>query len=412
MSPYQQFVFAHSRNVNLTGLTVVIVWLAVLFEFDALVLPESLVPFATIVRYGILIPQLLVALLLCYRQQYKWFTYITTSAVLTFSFWWHATLISLDPVPMFGLFTATVNVLIGCSLLFALPLKVHLFCLSFISTGVITALFFSSIDQPKQSLIFALGTGGTIALLTHGVVLRDRRYRALYKAIQASSKRLESRTKWNNFISRNVNDLNHTRTTKIHALLQQLSKSNSEYRFLNRALDCLTEINSLMKRFSSQHDWSRFSHPGEHDLFSAQDHLLGLLAELQIKHPDVRFKINMESDFQCQMEKGLFTRLLVNLLENAIRASSPETAILVEINKDNVISIENHGPPLELPLSELIKPGQQSGNPGKFGLGLYVCSKICKANGLQLVGRNTKRGVRMAVHFAPSELVMTTAERS
>lgn len=401
MTPYQQFIFSRSRNANLTGLIVALTMLVAFYKIDSLVLPEDMAPIGSLVRFGLLLPLLIIAFVSCFRRQNMLFSYTTTTAILFFMFWWYFALLDSNTDSPLPLFTATLQALIVSSLLITLPLKAHLFSLSVIGLLVISALLFFPFTEQKQSIVFGLGCGGAVLLLSHLVLLRERRNRELFTAFQTSHSRLRARKAWNNFISKRVQALNEENTKTIHSQLQQLARDNPDSRFLSRAHHSISEIANLMHRFSSSNDWSRFYDPGKRHLFSMQQHVLEVLAETQIKHVNAKFHINVTKDFECQVEKSLITRLLVNIIENALRASTHGAPVFIEINADKVVAIENTGAPLDRPLSELTTPGRKHSNPGQFGLGLYVCSKICKANGLGLIGKNTKTGVRFEIHFAP-----------
>ena len=84
-----------------------------------------------------------------------------------------------------------------------------------------------------------------------------------------------------------------------------------------------------------------------------------------------------------------------NIMENAFRYA--KSYIKIEVRED-WLCISNDGPKMpEDRIESLFRP-YEKGEGGRFGLGLSIVSKVCKANHYIVKGENTKDGVRFVIY--------------
>ena len=89
-------------------------------------------------------------------------------------------------------------------------------------------------------------------------------------------------------------------------------------------------------------------------------------------------KIPGYNSLQVQSEDARLERVLINLLENALRHSPENSEVKVEIKEVNdyfIVSIYDQGPGIEQKVSKKLfeMSCQEGGKAGKAGLGLYFC---------------------------------------
>lgn len=93
----------------------------------------------------------------------------------------------------------------------------------------------------------------------------------------------------------------------------------------------------------------------------------------------------LKSSDEGQLDPFHFRNLLINLFQNAIDASSPESCVRVcRLGEDELLGIEDNGPGLgELDPARIVEPFFTT-RPDRAGLGLAVAKHIAAEHGLRL----------------------------
>lgn len=123
----------------------------------------------------------------------------------------------------------------------------------------------------------------------------------------------------------------------------------------------------------------------------------------------VEIQYHVESDVM-QGDETLMLSLIINLLQNAIRASEPGGTIAVSMPGDgSVLTVEDHGRGMtEEQISHALEPfykadKARSRAQGGVGLGLSICAAIVRAHGANLsITSAPGEGTRVEVKFTSS----------
>ncbi|WP_289029482.1 response regulator [uncultured Algoriphagus sp.] len=113
------------------------------------------------------------------------------------------------------------------------------------------------------------------------------------------------------------------------------------------------------------------------------NHINSVISEVKSNFNDYELEINYSSEGSIILfDKYLLHFLLGEIIDNAIKFSSPSSPIEIDVNKKLVV--KNHqtlskkqGPLKPMPFNQTDRSeNEQQG----FGLGLYLCQEICKRN--------------------------------
>ncbi len=104
---------------------------------------------------------------------------------------------------------------------------------------------------------------------------------------------------------------------------------------------------------------------------------------LMVEHPSRLVSIDIQKDYILKVDFELFTLVVKNLLDNAIKYSI-DKHVTVTIDTDH-IDIKNRGEALSEPLEEYFKPFHTS--KGGLGLGLYIVKSILDIHQMTLTYR-------------------------
>ena len=123
------------------------------------------------------------------------------------------------------------------------------------------------------------------------------------------------------------------------------------------------------------------------------DEIRSNVQQLEIKK-EILITNNMTMD-EVQLDKGVFFRILENLLRNAIRYAKKQVRINISQKKDFLIlTVEDDGKGFaENDLKKAATVFYSSDEEGQhFGIGLSICSILCEKHGRGLDVMNSKKG--------------------
>ncbi|MDQ7085759.1 MAG: ArsS family sensor histidine kinase [Sulfurovum sp.] len=101
---------------------------------------------------------------------------------------------------------------------------------------------------------------------------------------------------------------------------------------------------------------------------------------LMIENPSRLIEVEIEKDYLVEVDFELFTLVIKNLLDNALKYSIDKHIIV--IISETSIEIMNHGDPLKEPLPQYFKPFHTSKKG--LGLGLYIVKSILDLHKMEL----------------------------
>lgn len=126
------------------------------------------------------------------------------------------------------------------------------------------------------------------------------------------------------------------------------------------------------------------------------------LEKYHLNQNDLKVSCNMESKM---LDKDLFESLLINLIDNAAKAS-PEGEPILLIGEGNVISVQDFG--CGIPDEEIERVTEafymvdkaRSRKAGGSGLGLALCSQIAEMHGAKLmIESQLRKGTKVSIMF-------------
>ena len=106
----------------------------------------------------------------------------------------------------------------------------------------------------------------------------------------------------------------------------------------------------------------------------------------------------LSPEIQVAFEPEHLRRLLINLLDNALRyASGQSGAIQIEVRSSEagqgVLGVWSDGLPLEPSVEQHLFEPFFSSESRSSGLGLYICRELCEGHGASIVYQRTQRPV-------------------
>lgn len=132
-----------------------------------------------------------------------------------------------------------------------------------------------------------------------------------------------------------------------------------------------------------------------------------LLDEIRsnVQQLEVKKEIFISGDMtmdEVRLDKGVFFRILENLLQNALRYAEKQVSINISQKKDFLIlTVEDDGKGfVEKDLEKATTIFYSSDKEGQhFGIGLSICSILCEKHGGVLEISNNKKGARVTVRL-------------
>jgi two-component system OmpR family sensor kinase len=109
-----------------------------------------------------------------------------------------------------------------------------------------------------------------------------------------------------------------------------------------------------------------------------------LLNDGFIKSKNIDIQINIQ-DYLFKIDKESISRLISNLLSNALKYSKPNSIVKITL-KNNILSVKDYGIGIKQDKLELIKNrySQINNNKNGFGIGLDIVNQVVKSYGYNL----------------------------
>lgn len=132
--------------------------------------------------------------------------------------------------------------------------------------------------------------------------------------------------------------------------------------------------------------------------FNAHDLAHQLLEETKLAHPDRSIELLASGDGSGDWDRERVAQVIINLLENAIAYSPPDSPVLLEIRGEGtelIIEVRNSGEPIPSELLPVIFEPMQRGTTSmsrtgrSVGLGLYIVSQVVAAHGGRIEVRSS-----------------------
>ena len=132
-----------------------------------------------------------------------------------------------------------------------------------------------------------------------------------------------------------------------------------------------------------------------------------VVENMQLKHPNLKVKINIDKDFTILADEFHFTNIIYNLLDNSIKYCDKNPTININISDeknqvkldftDNGIGISNKN--LNFIFDKFYRiPSTKSNEVNGFGLGLYYVKKICTQHNWKIFAtNNAEKGITISI---------------
>lgn len=132
-----------------------------------------------------------------------------------------------------------------------------------------------------------------------------------------------------------------------------------------------------------------------------------VVLNLAVIRPEIQIITNVEEVFFDGLLES-WRVAIENIMDNAFRYA--QSYIKIEISEDD-LKISNDGPKMpEDRIESLFRP-YEKGEGGRFGLGLSIVSKVCKANHYHVKGYNTEDGVAFRIYRDHPQTKRRNSER-
>jgi signal transduction histidine kinase len=150
------------------------------------------------------------------------------------------------------------------------------------------------------------------------------------------------------------------------------------------------------------------------------DLLLAVVAEAQPLHPEIPIRVSQLDDAAVTGDALRLQQLVMNLLDNALRASPPGGEIDVGVRDDGTVvtvTVGDQGPgipieALERVFTRFYRVGESSAAAPGTGLGLAIAREIARSHGGELTAQN-RPGGGATLHLAlPRVSPLANAHRS
>jgi signal transduction histidine kinase len=396
---YEDFYRDQSLNVNRVGLVCAIVFSIIFFIYDEAIFGSELAPIVTYTRFFLIAPLFGVALFLSFRSPSPSTYLFMTALAFGITMACIGLFIAISPEQDLFVVFMMMNQMIAL-FIFVIFLPISL-CILLLTTSIAVpiALLVALPNKPAYELIF-LGAEllGICALSLAWALRRQKNIQQAYRSQMKLKNDTALRQRWNGSFREAINSQITQYLSEISQDLDQLCLVNPSNKYLQRALDALQNTKQLESKLL---DSQRFFDQKRSDQQEVE--LASLLHK--IKHDFQKQGENLALDslpksVYISADPILIYRAICNLVENALRHQKKGSTVALSLDEKGHLKITNEGEPPARTLSELAQPGEQDGDaPGRFGLGLHICSSICDANNIQLSYSHNKGFTSFSMQF-------------
>ncbi len=161
-------------------------------------------------------------------------------------------------------------------------------------------------------------------------------------------------------------------------LLKNQTTDEMTINYLERNLDKVDEITSLVDQILN------YKSLEDSQIINVRQFLEDIINANYGGHV---FIYDYRADLEVEVSPLYLTRLLTNLINNAIKYNFNNQPINVVLDEKTIIIQNVHAPDLIFNKEEILKPYVRANNISRVtgqGLGLYICSRICILNGFDL----------------------------
>lgn len=400
---FEEFQLNKTLHTNRIATLVAVLATLAYFPLDQFIFPSELSEITNAVRLIAILPLLLLAYVVTFTKYRQWFYTLALSAFVAGMFTFHY-VFSLGPGSEFLMivtFCAHTQVILIACLLFHLPLN-HCLVITGLSLAAAGYTFLGSTNPNGIPQVSALFTIVVSCSLLFWAYVRDQQAKKLFTNLSTLKLLKDYEDRWTKDMPRALLEQFQAQKASVKSALNALDKEPKLRTHVARASRSFDEIDTLIFRFAGLQLQNKARSAFRPASYSVKEKLHTVLIDLEAQYPNDNFSLVVESDMQTSLEGALFTRLVMNLCDNAVRHCLRGSTIELRFNRSYCLSVFNVGPQIEYSLDELVSPGLQGDNKGMYGVGLFVCKQICVDNSLLLTAHNRKDGVEFFVDFALS----------
>ena len=195
---------------------------------------------------------------------------------------------------------------------------------------------------------------------------------------------------------------------QIESMLYNIGDYRDRDTYLKDSLDVLNRMEELVREIllSVKTEYQDSSY--EFEKFDLCLVIEGKISEVQMlaKQKKIYIYNLMPQHFVINANKNLFSKVLANIIGNAIEYSPQNSEVIIYIKKDNILSITNTNAYINPhDLESIFEPfyrveKSMNRNTGGSGLGLYIVKNILNLHGIKYNMENTERGVEFQMYLS------------
>lgn len=189
---------------------------------------------------------------------------------------------------------------------------------------------------------------------------------------------------------RMIRELLQSRQLFLRAIMHELKTPIAKGRLISEMIDdekkkarlhsIFERLNLLIDEFAKIEKITSRNFDLELKPYKMSDLVDASIDLLMVEHPERFVKKEIIKDYKVYVDFELFTLVLKNLIDNAVKYSPDKQAFIIIDN--GRITVANHGEKLPYPLEEYFKPFHPS--QGGLGLGLYIVKSILDIHQMHL----------------------------
>ena len=227
-----------------------------------------------------------------------------------------------------------------------------------------------------------LQLGSIIEIILLSLGLADRIN--LLQIEKENNKKYQEQLQWSKLLTRFLRHELSNQISGIAIALQMIrrkSKAVEVSQYVDRGLNSVGELRALLNKASHATRIEDALSTSENETINIAELIDELLIHYAEAYPNIEFLLQEYEALNVSGSSLLLGQLIRNILDNAIRHTTSNTPIRIEIG-DNYLTIENEGDALPENADYLFNLGnpENSENSGLFGMGLYVSNKIANAH--------------------------------